>query len=112
VTPIQHRESGGAMAARNTAAKNPDTIERESTWQGLIFRYARDKRIGGYLIRVAGPFSERMVGMEVPVTLKDGTEHQEKLLSLIWGGVDKETGDKVALYRFESRPREVETVEF
>jgi hypothetical protein len=74
--------------------------------------YARDKRIGGYLIRVAGPFSERMVGMEVPVTLKDGTEHQEKLLSLIWGGVDKETGDKVALYRFESRPREVETVEF
>ena len=74
--------------------------------------YARDKRQGGYLIRVAGPLSERFVGKEVPVTLKDGTEHAEKLLALIWAGLDKESGDKVALYRFESRPREVEQVEF
>ena len=74
--------------------------------------YARDKRSGGYLIRIAGPFAERFIGREVPVELRDGTEHNEKLQALIWAGVDKETGSKVALYRFESRPREVETVEF
>lgn len=72
--------------------------------------YARDKRKGGYLIRVAGPNASVFAGREVPVTMKNGEEHNEKLTSLIWSGVDAESGDNVALYNFESRPRdEVET---
>ena len=50
--------------------------------------YAADKRQGGYLIRVAGPDSDRFVDREVPVTLKNGTEHNEKLTRLIWSGAD------------------------
>lgn len=68
--------------------------------------YATDKRSGGYLVRVAGPYPEKFVGREVPVTLKSGEQHPEKLIRLIWTGTDAETGDKVALYKFESRPRE------
>lgn len=68
--------------------------------------YARDKKKGGYLIRVAGPYPEQFAGREVPVTLKSGDEHAENLLALIWTGVDKESGDRVALYSFESKPRE------
>lgn len=68
--------------------------------------YARDKYTGGYNIRVAGPYAEKFAGKEVPVTLKSGEEHTEKLLKLIWSGIDNETGEKVALYNFESKPRE------
>lgn len=68
--------------------------------------YARDKRKGGYLIRVAGPTAERFAGREVPVTTKSGDEHMEKLTGLIWTGTDQESGEKVALYSFESRPRD------
>jgi hypothetical protein len=68
--------------------------------------YARDKRKGGYLIRVAGPNAGRFAGREVPVTMKDDTEHTEKLTGLIWAGIDTETGAPVALYSFEAKPRE------
>ena len=68
--------------------------------------YARDKKQGGYLIRVAGPYPEQFAGRSVPVTLKNGEEHDEDLTALIWTGVDKESGDKVALYKFASKPRE------
>lgn len=68
--------------------------------------YASDKRTGGYLIRVAGPNAERFVGREVPVVTKAGDEHNEKLIRLIWTGMDQESGDKVALYKFEAKPRE------
>ena len=75
--------------------------------------YAADKRTGGYLIRVSGPFADRFIDKEVPVTLKNGTEHAEKLTRVVWSGVDKESGEKVTLYRFEPRPREnEEPVEF
>lgn len=76
--------------------------------------YATDKRKGGYLIRVAGPSANMFVGREVPVTTRNGEEHNEKLVRLIWSGVDAESGDNVALYAFESRPREdaVSEVEF
>lgn len=68
--------------------------------------YATDKRNGGYLIRVAGPNAGAFAGREVPVTTKAGDEHDEKLIRLIWTGVDKESGETVALYKFESKPRE------
>ncbi len=74
--------------------------------------YATDKRSGGYLIRVVGPTADRFVGREVPVLTKAGDEHFEKLARLIWTGLDALNGDKVALYKFESKPREVEEIEF
>lgn len=73
--------------------------------------YARDKRKGGYLVRVEGPHAERFAGREVPVTLRDGTEQTEKLDALIWTGTDGETGKPVALYSFVPRPRDTEQTE-
>lgn len=68
--------------------------------------YATDKRKGGYLVRVQGPYPERFAGREVPVTRRDGTESTERLTRLIWTGLDQETGENVSLYAFEARPRE------
>lgn len=67
--------------------------------------YATDKRNGGYLIRVAGPNANAFAGREVPVTRKDNSESNEKLVRLVWSGPDPEMG-MVALYAFEARPRE------
>lgn len=72
--------------------------------------YASDKRNpGGYLIRVQGPHAAAFAGREVPVTRKDNSESLEKLTVAIWAGVDDETAQPVALYRFESKPREDDT---
>lgn len=68
--------------------------------------YARDKRNGGYLVRVAGPNANRFAGREVPVTRRDDSEDVEKLDSLIWTGKDTDTGENVALYSFVAKPRE------
>lgn len=70
--------------------------------------YARDKRKGGYLIRVAGPYPERFAGREIPVTRMDQSVSTEKLDALIWTGVDEERGGNVALYSFVARPRDEE----
>jgi len=70
--------------------------------------YAKDKKNGGYIIRVEGPNANAFAGREVPVTMKDGDEHQEKLLSLIWAGKDMESGKPVALYSFEAKPKDEE----
>lgn len=75
--------------------------------------YARDKRKGGYLVRIQGPHAEKFAGREVPVVRKDDSETTEKLLSMLWFGTDSETGVPVALYTFEARPKEEEAeVEF
>ena len=68
--------------------------------------YASDNRNGGYMIRVEGPNSARFVGRVVPVTTRNGDEHMETLERLIWAGTDKETGKPVALYKFNSKPRD------
>jgi hypothetical protein len=69
--------------------------------------YATDKRNpGGYLIRVQGPNATAFAGREVPVTRKDNSESVEKLTVAIWAGIDDETAQPVALYRFESKPRD------
>jgi hypothetical protein len=70
--------------------------------------YGADKKAGGWLIRVEGPNAEKFAGREVPVETKSGEEHTEKLTRLIWTGPDQETGVKVALYKFEPKPREAE----
>ena len=68
--------------------------------------YARDKRKGGYLIRVIGPHAAAFAGREVPVIRKDDSETMEKLDGLIWSGTDEESGKPVALYSFEARPKD------
>lgn len=70
--------------------------------------FARDKRNGGYLIRIQGPHAERFSGRTVPVTRKDNSEEEQELESMIWTGPDAESGDKVALYKFVAKPREEE----
>lgn len=68
--------------------------------------YARDKRKGGYLVRVEGPTAAAFAGRDVPVTRKNGDESTETLDSLIWAGNDEETGKPVALYSFVAKPRD------
>ena len=68
--------------------------------------YSRDNRNGGYIIRVEGPMANKFAGRTVPVVLKGGEEHDEKLTSLIWSGNDQESGKPVALYAFEAKPRD------
>jgi len=82
---------------KNEPEKKPERKHKAS--------YATDKRSGGYLIRISGPNAEVFTGREVPVNTRGGKEHNEKLVRLVWTGNDKDTGEKVALYKFESRPR-------
>ena len=75
--------------------------------------YSRDKKKGGYLVRVAGPTANAFAGREVPVTMLDGSEHAEKLDRLIWSGVDTgefggKAGEPIALYTFIAKPRETD----
>lgn len=74
--------------------------------------YATDKRAGGYLIRIQGPNADKFAGREVPVTMKNGDEHKEKLQRLVWSGKDKETSENVGLYKFEAKPRETKETTF
>lgn len=70
--------------------------------------YTRDKKKGGYIIRVEGPHATNFAGREVPVTLKDGTENTVTLDELIWSGKDEESGKPIALYSFIQKPKEME----
>lgn len=74
--------------------------------------YAKDKKKGGYLVRVQGPQSNHFAKREVPVTLKNGSEQLETLDSLIWTGKDQESGENVTLYSFVAKPKEEVEVEF
>lgn len=85
-------------------AKKPEQAKAGGRLHRATF--ARDKRKGGYLIRVQGPHSDAFAGREVPVTLKDGTENVEKLERLIWSGKDNDTGEPVTLYTFVAKPKE------
>jgi len=68
--------------------------------------YARDKRKGGYLVRVEGPHAADFAGRDVPVTRMDNSENVESLDALIWSGNDETTGKPIALYSFIPKPRE------
>lgn len=74
-----------------------------------VATYARDKRKGGWIIRVAGPNAGAFAGRTVPVTLNANKgEHDEELTHLIWQGIDQESGGPVALYGFNPKPRDEE----
>jgi hypothetical protein len=74
--------------------------------------WAKDRRNGGYLVRVIGPnanrFGERrvddgskdgiIVRRKVPVTLKSGEQKMAELGGVVWTGKDEDTGQPVALY--------------
>ena len=77
-----------------------------------IATYATDKHKGGYLIRVEGPDAAVFAGRAVPVTLRSGQVHTEKLDRLVWAGDDVESGKPVALYSFIPQPRENTEVPF
>lgn len=74
--------------------------------------YARDKKKGGYLIRVIGPHAAQFAGREVPVTRRDDSESMETLSDLVWSGIDEGTPDNpgtgkpAALYAFVPKPKD------
>ena len=80
--------------------------------------YARDKKKGGYLIRIIGPNAADFAGRKVPVTRMDNSEHEETLDALIWVGIDEGTekfagtGKPCALYSFVPHPRDEKEAEF
>lgn len=63
--------------------------------------FSRDRRKGGYLVRVEGPHSNRFTDRTVPVTMRNGTEKDVTLRGLVWSGNDNESGKPVSLYEFE-----------
>jgi hypothetical protein len=68
--------------------------------------YARNKKKGGYLIRVEGPHAAQFAGRIVPVTKKDGSESEEEIAELLWTGTDDTTAKPVALYTFVAKPKD------
>jgi hypothetical protein len=83
-----------------------------------VATYTRDKKGGGYLVRVTGPRARDCSGLEVPVLTKKGDVHKEKLMVLVWWGIDDldfdghpATSLPVALYTFEKKARAEEPVD-
>lgn len=80
--------------------------------------YARDKRNGGYLVRVIGPHANAFGGKIVPVLKRDDSESEEALDVVVWSGTDTGTptqpgtGKPVALYTFTQKPKGAAEVEF
>lgn len=73
--------------------------------------YARDRKKGGYLVRVSGPTAGSFAGRAVPVVTISGAEHTEELDALIWTGIDTgeyggKPGEPVALYSFKPSPKD------
>lgn len=80
--------------------------------------YAKDKKKGGYLVRVVGPNATEFAGRFVPVTRMDNSENEEHLDRLIWAGTDNGfedrpgTGLPCALYSFKAKPKEEKEITF
>lgn len=75
--------------------------------------FARDKRKGGFIVRVEGPNANAFSHREVPVTKKDGSETPVTLTDLIWTGADRDSGKPIALYGMVPTERnEVEDATF
>lgn len=80
--------------------------------------YARDKRKGGYLVRVVGPHATAFGKKIVPVVRRDDSETEEALEVVVWSGIDTGTPDNpgtgkpVALYTFAKKPEGSDEVEF
>lgn len=73
--------------------------------------YSRDKRNGGYIVRIHGPYANRFAGREVPVKTSAGEVTMERLTTLLHTGIDEGKynaslkGVPYALYAFEARPK-------
>jgi len=88
-------------------AKKEETATAEGAKRTHKASYAKDKRQGGYLIRVQGPKSNMFVGRTVPVSKKDSTdEDQIELIEIVWSGKDDDTGAPVTLYKFKPKLKE------
>lgn len=92
---------------------NDDQGQTQSAGGQHRATYAKDKKKGGYLVRVIGPHAARFAGREVPVFVQGNDQPQpEKLKALLWSGVDAgefnkaDAGKPVALYSFEPRPKD------
>lgn len=94
------------MAKHTTSSAEDFMSEPEKKKRQHRATFARDKRAGGYMIRVEGPMANRFEGREVPVTRRDNSESVEKLTNLVWSGDDEETGNPVALYKFEAKKKD------
>lgn len=81
-----------------TTPNNPAKRKHKAT-------YAADKKKGGWMIRVQGPNAGAFAGKEVPVTMRNESEHTEKLDRLVWSGIDDETKQPVSLYTFVPKPK-------
>lgn len=97
---------------KETEQPRPEQTEPSKPQRAHKATYSRDKRKGGYLIRVEGPNAARFSGREVPVTRMDNSESVEKLANLIWVGTDQKTGKPVALYAFEQKPKQDDPDDF
>jgi hypothetical protein len=92
-------------------AKAEDKPKRahKANWQ-------RDKKKGGYIVRVKGPHCTEFAGREVPVSGTSGDEQMVRLEKLIHSGTDDGKFDNqpgpYALYSYVPKPREVKEVEF
>lgn len=107
------------MTNEKDKAVTPATAPHATAAPGRqhVATYANDKKNGGYLVRIAGPHASSFAGREVPVTRLDKSEGTEKLLKLIWSGVDTadyggKAGEPIALYTFERKPRAEEVAPF
>jgi hypothetical protein len=65
--------------------------------------YSRDKRRGGWIVRVVGPHAAKFAGREIPVRLRSGEERSTLLGRLLWSGSDQ-GGSPVALYEMRAMP--------
>lgn len=74
--------------------------------------YARDKKKGGWMVRIIGPNATRFAGRKVPVTMNNGDEHEEELMVLVWSGIDQGfddrpgSGQPAALYTMKPKPKD------
>lgn len=74
--------------------------------------YAKDRKEGGYNLRVIGPHAKKMGRRWLPVTRFDGSENMEYALDIIWSGTDDGTEDRpgtglpVALFSMWKAPKE------
>jgi hypothetical protein len=99
-----------SLGENSAMANAPTNAEGKRTHRAT---YARDKKTGGWLVRVVGPQAAEFAGDTVPVSTANGEEHDETLTIMRWSGPDKDpssgelTGRNAALYSFDAKPRTV-----
>lgn len=101
----QQQQPQPSSSSSSSPANGSTSVDPKAAPRQHKATYSKDKRKGGYLIRVEGPHAAKFVDRAVPVTRRDGSETVEQLKGLLWTGTDEESGKPVALYEFEQKPR-------